>query len=249
MRIITVYSTSGKTNVKIESTATTFGEFVPQLREQGFSLDGMKAVVGETKVTLEADSAVLPEGEFKLFLMPLKTKSGADMSRNDAYAIIQDFINRDGDIARNHFNANGNYTRTKTTELISLINSYSAPTSAATVAPVATSVNNAVTLISKEECEQLLEKLLDIDEDNLISNEVGNLVEARKIVENFIDRFDGVHGVEGTSNTSSLPPAQARVKTQEELEREAEQERERAEREALADEANELMNEFTDVRR
>lgn len=121
MRNVTVYSTSGKTNVKIETGATTFGELTPQLRENGFNLDGMKAVVGETKVTLEADGAVLPDGEFKLFLMPLKTKSGGDISRSDVYNKIKEFIARDGEKASTHFLQLGQYTRVKTTELVNLI--------------------------------------------------------------------------------------------------------------------------------
>lgn len=214
MRNVTVYSTSGKTNVKIESGATTFGELTPQLRENGFNLDGMKAVVGETKVTLEADGAVLPDGEFKLFLMPLKTKSGADMSRSDVYNKIKELIARDGDRASTHFLQLGQYTRVKTVELINLIEQYegsnrsSAPATATTAAPV----TQTVTLISKEECEELLEKLLDIDEQDLTSDEADNLIEAREIVEGFVDRF------------------------------------EREEKQALADEANDLMAEFNDVR-
>lgn len=240
MRNVTVYSTSGKTNVKIETGATTFGELTPQLREHGFNLDGMKAVVGETKVTLEADGAVLPDGEFKLFLMPLKTKSGADMTRPDAYAKIQDFIERDGDRAKNHFNGSGNYTRTKTVDLINLINQYegSSRTSSAPATSTATStpVTQTVTLVEKEEFEALLEKLLDIDGSDLVSSEEDNLNEAIAQVEGFINRFDGANVSSVSVDRPSAPAP--RQKTQEEIEREQ-----------LANEANDLMSEFNDVRR
>ena len=252
MRIVTVYSTSGKTNVKIESGASTFGELTPQLRENGFNLDGMKAVVGETKVTLEADGAVLPEGEFKLFLMPLKTKSGADMSRTDVYNKIKEFIARDGDKASTHFLQLGQYTRVKTVELINLIEQYEGSSRTAPAATATTSAAPAtaqtVTLVSKEEFEALLEKLLDIDESDLTSDEADNLIDARSLVDGFIDRFDDANVSSVSVNTTTATPA-PRVKTQEEIEREEREQREREEKQALANEANDLMSEFNDVRR
>jgi hypothetical protein len=39
----------------------------------------MKAVIKETKVTLENELATLPEGEFTVFLFPNKVKSGTSI--------------------------------------------------------------------------------------------------------------------------------------------------------------------------
>ena len=46
--------------------------------EQGINFDNMKLVVGETKAELSLDEALLPESNFKIYLMPAKTKSGVD---------------------------------------------------------------------------------------------------------------------------------------------------------------------------
>ena len=48
------------------------------LRQREINYDGMKMLVGETKNELSVDEATLPEGDFKLYLMPAKTKSGVD---------------------------------------------------------------------------------------------------------------------------------------------------------------------------
>ena len=42
------------------------------------SVSQSRYCVGETKNELSVDEAILPEGDFKLYLMPAKTKSGVD---------------------------------------------------------------------------------------------------------------------------------------------------------------------------
>lgn len=53
----------------------TFGELVQKLN---LDIDGMRVVVRETRNTLEHDDAILPDGDFTLYIMPSKTKSGAN---------------------------------------------------------------------------------------------------------------------------------------------------------------------------
>ena len=60
----------------IETEATIWGELKTALSENGVSYEKMKAVIGETKLTLEADNALLPTEGFTLFLMNKKTKAG-----------------------------------------------------------------------------------------------------------------------------------------------------------------------------
>jgi hypothetical protein len=72
MRTITVFNTQSNTPSTFESDATTYG----QIKNQIDGSDSMKVVVRETKVTLESDEAMLPEGDFTLFLFPGKVKSG-----------------------------------------------------------------------------------------------------------------------------------------------------------------------------
>lgn len=77
-RKIKIYSTVGVSGT-IDTNVTTLGELKPLLREREINFSGMKMLVGETRNELNLDEAVLPEGDFKLYLMPEKTKSGCDL--------------------------------------------------------------------------------------------------------------------------------------------------------------------------
>ena len=77
MRQIKIYTTVG-TGGTIDTNVSTLGELKPLLMEQGVNFDNMKLVVGETKAELSLDEALLPESNFKIYLMPAKTKSGVD---------------------------------------------------------------------------------------------------------------------------------------------------------------------------
>ena len=76
-RKIKIYTTNGMPGT-IETNVSTLGELKPILRQREVNYDGMKLLVGETKNELSQDEAILPEGDFKLYLMPAKTKSGID---------------------------------------------------------------------------------------------------------------------------------------------------------------------------
>ena len=76
-RKIKIYTTAGMPGT-IETNVSTLGELKPLLRQREVNYDGMKMLVGETKNELSQDEAILPEGDFKLYLMPAKTKSGVD---------------------------------------------------------------------------------------------------------------------------------------------------------------------------
>lgn len=75
IRVIKIYTTLG-VSAPIETNVTTLGELKPLLRNKGIEVESMKLLVGETRNELSVDEAVLPEGDFKLYLMPQKTKSG-----------------------------------------------------------------------------------------------------------------------------------------------------------------------------
>lgn len=75
-RRIKIYTTLGSPGT-IETDATTLGELRPMLSAQSINTSGMKLLVGETRNELSEDVAILPEGDFKLYLVPSKTKSGA----------------------------------------------------------------------------------------------------------------------------------------------------------------------------
>ena len=76
-RKIKIYTTNGMPGT-IETNVSTLGELKPILRQREVNYEGMKLLIGETKNELSQDEAVLPEGDFKLYLMPAKTKSGLD---------------------------------------------------------------------------------------------------------------------------------------------------------------------------
>jgi hypothetical protein len=87
MRSIKIYSTVGVSGT-IETNVTTLGELKPLLRAREIDYSGMKMLVGETRNELNVDEAVLPAGDFKLYLMPQKTKSGCEIE--DAIESIED---------------------------------------------------------------------------------------------------------------------------------------------------------------
>ena len=75
MRKIKIYSTVGVSGT-IETDVRTLVELKPLLRQREINYDGMKLLVGDTRNELSIDEAQLPETDFKLYLMPEKTKSG-----------------------------------------------------------------------------------------------------------------------------------------------------------------------------
>ncbi|MHA1814380.1 MAG: hypothetical protein ACTSX1_00090 [Candidatus Heimdallarchaeaceae archaeon] len=74
-RKVTLKVTSQKDLIKVESDARTFGELKKGVKEVKW--DGMRVVERSTKNTLDMDEAILPAGDFTLFLVPEKVKSGA----------------------------------------------------------------------------------------------------------------------------------------------------------------------------
>lgn len=93
IRTIKIYTTLG-VSAPIETNVTTLGELRPLLRAKGIEDDGMKLLVGETRNELSVDEAILPEGDFKLYLMPQKTKSGTSK-----YAMLEKICGLFNDLA------------------------------------------------------------------------------------------------------------------------------------------------------
>ena len=133
-RKITVVSTKNQKKIIIMSAATTLAELKADLRQNGIDYTGMTFYEGTSKVELKDDASVLPhdvpykgqttnELVFMLTNTNKKIKSGADMSRADAYAAIkanglqEECVKRFGK----------NFTMCKTADLITLVNEKSAP--------------------------------------------------------------------------------------------------------------------------
>jgi len=78
MRKVVLKMTTQKDPIEHQSEARTFGELKKELRQVKWS--GMRVVERGTKTTYQMDDAVLPQGEFLLFLVPEKVKSGRKTS-------------------------------------------------------------------------------------------------------------------------------------------------------------------------
>jgi hypothetical protein len=75
-RIITVFNTVGNKKTILSSQASTKAELALDLVRNDIHYLGLTFVVGETQNQLLNDESILPEGDFTLFLMLEKQKSG-----------------------------------------------------------------------------------------------------------------------------------------------------------------------------
>lgn len=120
MRRVLVYSTQGKKAKEVLTDAQTWGALQSALNSNDITHNKMKAVVGESKVTLESQEAMLPAQNFTLYLMPKKTKSGTDyknMPYKECRSTIKAIIDTADDVdkAKKFFSVDGkNYTQTST---------------------------------------------------------------------------------------------------------------------------------------
>lgn len=130
-RVITIYSTKGAKKAKIETDVTTWGELQTLVKKEGYDLDKLHATENINKSDLVNNAAVLPTGEFTIFLRPKQTKSGAERADGLAYkdikAMIKSDIEAHEEAGKAHYNEGKNYTTKSTDELRSLANSYVAP--------------------------------------------------------------------------------------------------------------------------
>ena len=90
MRQIKIYSTVG-ISATITTNVTTLGELLPLMMEQNVNTSGVKMMIGETRNEISHNEAVLPAGDFRLYLMPEKTKSGSFVSDSNGYNKTQLF--------------------------------------------------------------------------------------------------------------------------------------------------------------
>lgn len=119
---IEIYSTKGKKRSEIEATVNTWGELKSVLSSNSIETSGMKAIIGETQLTLESTNAILPDYDFTLFLTPIKVKSGKeikDFTRTDCYAFIKQ--EKENKTDNGFFKT---YSKISTIELRKLISKY-----------------------------------------------------------------------------------------------------------------------------
>ena len=84
MRTIRVISTQSDRAQSIESSASTWGELQSALSGIISNVNDMKAIVRETRVSLESSEAQLPEGNFTVILSMKKIASGNETRYTDS---------------------------------------------------------------------------------------------------------------------------------------------------------------------
>ena len=117
-RKVTIVSTKNNKVKFYETAATTWGELNAEINKD-FDLSNLKATENVNKTTLEHVDAVLPEGEFRVFLRPTKTKSGNhdfdSMKFGDLRATFKD--DEEAKKFLSSFKKGKNWTQLKTDEL------------------------------------------------------------------------------------------------------------------------------------
>jgi hypothetical protein len=115
-RTITIYATRGNSEpIDIISSAVTWGDFIPEVKKAGYSVDKVLCTESHTRMDLVNKLAILPLVDFTIFIRNKETKSGAtELSYKELRASIAGFMSEDFAAAKAHF---GNYT-TKTTVLL-----------------------------------------------------------------------------------------------------------------------------------
>ena len=173
-RKITIVSTRNQKKSIIMSAATTLAELKADLRQNGIDYDGMTFYEGTSKVELKDDASILPhdvlykgqttnELVFMLTNTNKKIKSGADMSRADAYAAIK-AKGLQGECMKRF---GKNFTMCKTADLIALINEKSASKPVPTAPAKAESKEQSgTTEYVDTKARAALSRLLTILEDN-----------------------------------------------------------------------------------
>lgn len=191
MSKVTIFSTGG-TNKTIEVNSTTWGDLQKELSNNGVSTSGMKAVHGQTRVTLEHKDAIIPDGDFNLFLLPVKTKSGGILTAAQVEALpykdLRSELSRlaaeGGESFKAHFNQDKNYTTKTTGDLKSLLISYYAKastTSGRTQAKAEPAKENTkVSRTVKAEPKQA--EKAPVKKDNGVGKVVGSVGQAKSSV-------------------------------------------------------------------
>lgn len=125
MRIVTVVATKGGQVKKYETEATTWGA-LRDIIQGDYSLSNIKATENINKSTLEHVDCALPEGDFRVFLRPSKTKSGGAFDGKN-FKEMRAIIAAEGEDAKKFlsaYRAGKNWTQLTTDDLVSGMNAY-----------------------------------------------------------------------------------------------------------------------------
>jgi hypothetical protein len=243
---VTVFSTLGKNAQEFTTAATTWGELQSGLKEMNISFSGMKAVIGENKHTLESDKALLPTEGFTLYLMPVKTKSGAD--RKELMATIKDFVIKNPSRKQDFIIDGKNMTQLSTAVIEGLVAKHISG-DAATAAPKAEAVKAPKeTPAAKAAPDVIIESLVGEIENTLSDSK--HKVKVMTAVAQIVALLGGNLEV-AVGKKEAAAPSKPEAPAETESQKAAREERERKAElnKRLAREAEDMMSEFKDVNR
>lgn len=185
-RVITLYATKGAKKIKLETEALTWGELKSLIKNEGYDLDNLHATENINKTDLVNDLAVLPTGDFTVFMRPKQVKSGnrgTGLSyREIKFAIKNDFISF-REAADTHYNQEKNYTVKSTEILRDLLNSFIAPSDVTTekikivIETFSTPVKTITNAGRVEQIEILLKEICDNTRDINVYGRVSEILD------------------------------------------------------------------------
>lgn len=187
----TVIDTRTMQKKSFDSDATTVAQLKADLRRLGISTEGMVIQEGLTKTEFTSDASVLPHDVpykggitnnlvFRITQAEKKIKSGAGMSRKEAYDKVKE-LGLTKAIAKKY---KKNFTMCKTTELIAEIEAATKSTTVKAVkevkeAPVCKKESNKRTNVGEDAATQAITLLTN----KLVNNGILSSVEGTEVVE------------------------------------------------------------------
>lgn len=113
MREIKVFSSKRNNLTEVKSDATTWGALSSQLMEEGYDLSGLVASENVNRCTLENEGAILPGGNFTLFLRQKDGKGGLGLS----FSELRNLAKENFEFKQYLVNNSDNWTQLSTTKL------------------------------------------------------------------------------------------------------------------------------------
>jgi len=216
--------------INTQEPVSTWGVLRDLLSREGYDLENLKPTENINKTTLEHVDAVLPVGDFRLFLRPSKTKSGNDYS-SMGFKDLRNAINQLGEDAKKHLSSlvdGKNWTQLTTEELRKGLSSFTSNNS--TAAQVTEVPKEEVTQVTedtvspttnKEKAEQV-KSLLNCILDNTYCDDLIDRVEsAIEEIDGVISEIEDCDDEEESNDEPESEEAKAKRLEEEEIAREA----------------------------
>ena len=245
---------SGNTDRTINTSEVikTWGGLRDILSAEGYDLNNLKPTENINKTTLEHINAVLPDGDFRVFLRPSKTKSGNPYA-NMGFKDLRAEINKLGENCKTYLSTlvpGKNWTQLTTDQLREGLSNFTSTSSTPASTPVEENAVMEETSNSSQpvtNLEKLTEakSLLNCVKDNTSCSDLEDYVnEAIDIIDNAIDLINvgECDGEQSSSNNGAS--AESEEEKAARIAREEAEAARKAEEEEIAREARELEEGF-----